>query len=191
MFLKSRQNKRLAWEGAPCKACSCWALQPGRQREGPRAPPHTGQQHTRGPLVGVSQPCHSPGQAAPGHPGLLNRHKKHRLKGLLWFQDATVWMRTGAALATTSQRWPTALNWRDYEKMCKKTRRYTDTEISCSQIWESFVEKSQSQLPLGLAEETPTQEERAGTEWPSWGSPSLHAGSLWLYPVRKSLTTFL
>lgn len=148
--------------------------------------PHGPTAHQRSPRGGPPSPAHSPGQAAPDHPGLLNTDiKSIDLRGFCGFKMQLCGVRTGAALATASQRRPTALNWRDYEKVCKKTRRYT-VKPSCSQIWESFVEKSQSQLPLGLAEETPTQEERAGTEWPSWGSPSLHAGSLWLYPVRKS-----
>lgn len=151
--------------------------------------PHGPTAHQRTPRGGLpALPTHQD-RLLQATLGCWTDIKSIDLRGFCGFKMQLCGVRTDAARATTSQRWPTALNWRDYEKVCKKTRRYT-VKPSCSQIWESFVEKSQSQLPLGLAEEAPTQEERAGTEWPSWGSPSLHAGSLWLYPVRKSLTTF-
>lgn len=148
------------------------ALQPGEAYGRARSLTPHGQQHTSTPLVEASQPSTLTRTGCSRGPpwAAEHRHKKQWLKGFCGFKMQLCGVRTSATLATASQRQPTALNWRAYDTVCKKTRSHT-VKPSCSQIWKSFVEKTQSQLSLGLGKENPTEEERAGTRWPSWGSP--------------------
>lgn len=178
MFLNSRQCETnvFAWEGTLSMVCSSVPCSLGRHTEGPGASHHMANSTPADPSWEPPSPAHSPGQATRGPPWAAeHRHKKQWLKGFCGFKMQLCGVRTSATLATASQRQPTALNWRAYDTVCKKTRSHT-VKPSCSQIWKSFVEKTQSQLSLSLGKENPTEEERAGTRWPSWGSPKTPRG---------------
>lgn len=158
---------------------------------------HVGRKHTRRLPLGASQHC-----------PLTRRGRSRKATLGHWSKDTK--SRADAASRCNyvlSEEWcagnfgkPEAAHSTELKGTEDHVQRNTDysQHLSSSQLWESCVEKSQSQLCLGLRKNPlpPTQRSRRWMMWwPSRGrleplKMDHQRGSLWLYPVRKSITDF-